>query len=100
MVEVGYKYRFFSQDAEIAARVLGIYAHMDHNFLTASVPTFQLNVHVKRLVSAGYKVGVERSVGNGGEEIEGVHQKLFSFRAYPEAVHFDWSSGCILRVNL
>ncbi|KAL3524262.1 hypothetical protein ACH5RR_017096 [Cinchona calisaya] len=58
MVEVGYKYRFFGEDAENAARVLGIYAHMDHNFLTASVPTFRLNVHVRRLVSAGYKVGV------------------------------------------
>ncbi|PHU22980.1 DNA mismatch repair protein MSH3 [Capsicum chinense] len=58
MIEVGYKYRFFGQDAENAARVLGIYAHMDHNFLTASVPTFRLNVHVRRLVSAGYKVGV------------------------------------------
>lgn len=58
MVEVGYRYRFFGDDAEIAARVLGIYAHVDHNFLTASVPTFRLNVHVRRLVSAGYKVGV------------------------------------------
>ncbi|CAB4283663.1 unnamed protein product [Prunus armeniaca] len=71
MVEVGYKYRFFGQDAKIAARVLGIYSHMDHNFLNAYVPTFWLNVHVRRLVSARYKVGVERSVGNGGEEIEG-----------------------------
>lgn len=58
MIEVGYKYRFFGQDAEHAARVLGIYAHMDHNFLTASIPTFRLNVHVRRLVTAGYKVGV------------------------------------------
>ncbi|KAK6936464.1 DNA mismatch repair protein MutS-like, N-terminal [Dillenia turbinata] len=58
MVEVGYRYRFFGDDAENAARVLGIYAHVDHNFLTASVPTFRLNVHVRRLVSAGYKVGV------------------------------------------
>ncbi|XP_010255451.1 PREDICTED: DNA mismatch repair protein MSH3 [Nelumbo nucifera] len=58
MVEVGYKYRFFGEDADIAARVLGIYAHVDHNFLTASIPTFRLNVHVRRLVSAGYKVGV------------------------------------------
>ncbi|KDP22293.1 hypothetical protein JCGZ_26124 [Jatropha curcas] len=58
MIEVGYKYRFFGEDAEIAARVLGIYAHMDHNFMTASVPTFRLNVHVRRLVSAGHKVGV------------------------------------------
>lgn len=58
MVEVGYKYRFFGEDAEIAARVLGIYVHMDHNFMTASVPTFRLNVHVRRLVNSGYKVGV------------------------------------------
>ncbi|KAK4283171.1 hypothetical protein QN277_000153 [Acacia crassicarpa] len=58
MVEVGYKYRFFDEDAEVAARELGIYAHMDHNFMTASIPTFRLHVHVRRLVSAGYKVGV------------------------------------------
>lgn len=58
MIEVGYKFRFFGQDAENAARVLGIYAHMDHNFLTASVPTFRLNFYVRRLVGAGYKVGV------------------------------------------
>lgn len=58
MVEVGYRFRFFGEDAENAARVLGIYAHMDHNFLTASIPTFRLNVHVRRLVNAGYKVGV------------------------------------------
>ncbi|CAN0902736.1 DNA mismatch repair protein MSH3, partial [Linum grandiflorum] len=58
MVEVGYKYRFFGEDAGIASRVLGIYAHVDHNFLTASIPTVRLNVHVRRLVSAGYKVGV------------------------------------------
>ncbi|XVE64210.1 hypothetical protein DITRI_Ditri07aG0083300 [Diplodiscus trichospermus] len=58
MVEVGYRFRFFGKDAEIAAKVLGIYSHMDHNFLTASVPTFRLNVHVRRLVNAGYKVGV------------------------------------------
>ncbi|CAL9126822.1 unnamed protein product [Musa textilis] len=58
MIEVGYKYRFFGEDAEIAARVLGIFAHVDHNFLTASIPTFRLHFHVRRLVAAGYKVGV------------------------------------------
>ncbi|KAE8733932.1 DNA mismatch repair protein MSH3 [Hibiscus syriacus] len=58
MVEVGYRFRFFGKDGEIAAEVFGIYAHVDRNFLTASVPTFRLNVHVRRLVSAGYKVGV------------------------------------------
>nr|XP_010934727.2 LOW QUALITY PROTEIN: DNA mismatch repair protein MSH3 [Elaeis guineensis] len=58
MIEVGYRYRFFGDDAENAARVLGIFAHVDRNFLTASVPTFRLNFHVRRLVGAGYKVGV------------------------------------------
>ncbi|KAI3815809.1 hypothetical protein L1987_15491 [Smallanthus sonchifolius] len=58
MIEVGYKFRFFGKDAEDAARVLGIYAHMDHNILTASILTFRLHIHVRRLVSAGYKVGV------------------------------------------
>lgn len=60
MVEVGYRFRFFGEDAEIAARVLGIIAYNHHNFLTASVPTFRLHVHVRRLVEAGYKVGVVR----------------------------------------
>lgn len=56
LVEVGYKYRFFGDDARIAADVLGIWAHPDHHFLTASIPTFRLHVHVRRLVQAGYKV--------------------------------------------
>lgn len=58
MVEVGYRYRMFGEDAETAARVLGIFAYNDHNFMTASVPSFRLHVHVRRLVEAGYKVGV------------------------------------------
>ncbi|XP_058084310.1 DNA mismatch repair protein MSH3 isoform X6 [Magnolia sinica] len=58
MVEVGYRYRFFGPDAETAAKVLGIQAHVDHSFLTASIPTFRLQFHIRRLVTAGYKVGV------------------------------------------
>ncbi|XP_076055515.1 DNA mismatch repair protein Msh3-like [Oratosquilla oratoria] len=57
-VECGYKYRFFGEDAEIAARELNIIAHLDHNFMTASIPTHRLHVHVRRLVAKGYKVGV------------------------------------------
>ncbi|XP_013368469.1 PREDICTED: DNA mismatch repair protein Msh3 [Chinchilla lanigera] len=57
-VECGYKYRFFGEDAEIAARELNIYCHLDHSFMTASVPTHRLFVHVRRLVAKGYKVGV------------------------------------------
>ncbi|XP_077318590.1 DNA mismatch repair protein Msh3 [Lithobates pipiens] len=57
-VECGYKHRFFGEDAEIAARELNIYCHLDHNFMTASIPTHRLFVHVRRLVAKGYKVGV------------------------------------------
>ncbi|KAI3458167.1 hypothetical protein Pfo_014830 [Paulownia fortunei] len=74
MIEVGYKYRFFGEDAENAARVLGIYAHMDHNFLTASVPTFRLNVHVRRLVSAGYKVGVVKQTETAAIKAHGANR--------------------------
>ncbi|XP_043833127.1 DNA mismatch repair protein Msh3 [Dromiciops gliroides] len=57
-IECGYKYRFFGEDAEIAARELNIYCHLDHNFMTASIPTHRLFVHVRRLVAKGHKVGV------------------------------------------
>ncbi|KAJ1209020.1 hypothetical protein NDU88_004399 [Pleurodeles waltl] len=57
-VECGYKYRFFGEDAEIAAKELNIFCHLDHNFMTASIPTHRLFVHVRRLVAKGFKVGV------------------------------------------
>ncbi|XP_040379670.1 DNA mismatch repair protein MSH3 [Oryza brachyantha] len=60
MIEVGYRFRFFGEDATVAASVLGIIAHPDHSFLTASIPTFRLGFHVRRLVAAGHKVGVVR----------------------------------------
>ncbi|KAK3728065.1 hypothetical protein RRG08_022116 [Elysia crispata] len=61
-VECGYKYRFFGEDAESAAKVLKIFCHLDHNFMTASIPTHRLFVHVRRLVAAGYKVGVVKQM--------------------------------------
>ncbi|KAF2222050.1 DNA mismatch repair protein Msh3 [Elsinoe ampelina] len=75
VVEVGYKYRFFGEDARIAARELQIVcipgkfrydehsseAHLDR-FASASFPTHRLHVHVKRLVQAGHKVGVVRQL--------------------------------------
>ena len=73
VVEVGYKYRFFGEDARTAAKELSIVcipgkyrfdnhpaeAHFD-NFASASIPVHRLHVHVKRLVAAGHKVGVVR----------------------------------------
>nr|XP_056704992.1 DNA mismatch repair protein Msh3 [Euleptes europaea] len=61
-VECGYKYRFFGDDAEIAAKELNIYCHQNHNLMTASIPTHRLFVHVRRLVAKGYKVGVVKQM--------------------------------------
>ncbi|GLJ42692.1 hypothetical protein SUGI_0885110 [Cryptomeria japonica] len=74
MIEVGYKYRFFGDDAEVAARVLGIFAHYDHSFLTASIPTFRLHFHVRRLVEAGYKVGVVRQTETAALKAHGANK--------------------------
>ncbi|KAE8152579.1 DNA mismatch repair protein msh3 [Aspergillus avenaceus] len=75
VVEVGYKFRFFGEDARTAAKELNIVcipgkfrfdehpseAHLDR-FASASIPVHRLHVHVKRLVSAGHKVGVVRQM--------------------------------------
>nr|ODO02407.1 DNA mismatch repair protein MSH3 [Cryptococcus depauperatus CBS 7855] len=58
MMEVGYKYKFHGDDAKIVAQELGIVAFPNRNFFTASIPTHRLHIHVKKLVSLGYKVGV------------------------------------------
>lgn len=58
VIECGYKYRMFDEDASVASKVLRIAAYFDHNFLTASFPTHRLAHHIGRLVHAGYKVGV------------------------------------------
>lgn len=75
VIEVGYKFRFFGEDARIAAKELSIVcipgkfrydedpseAHLDR-FASASIPVHRLHVHVKRLVAAGHKVGVVRQL--------------------------------------
>lgn len=58
VVECGYKYRMFDEDASVASKILRVAAYFDHNFLTASFPTHRLVHHVRRLVQAGHKVGV------------------------------------------
>ncbi|KFP73664.1 DNA mismatch repair protein Msh3, partial [Apaloderma vittatum] len=78
-VECGYKYRFFGEDAEIAARELNIYCHLDHNFMTASIPSHRLFVHVRRLVAKGYKVGVIKQMETAALKAAGENKSsLFS----------------------
>ncbi|CAG8950456.1 hypothetical protein HYFRA_00006952 [Hymenoscyphus fraxineus] len=75
IVEVGYKFKFFGEDARTAAKELSIVcipgkfrydehpseAHLDR-FASASIPTHRLPVHAKRLVAAGHKIGVVRQI--------------------------------------
>ncbi|CAN1800272.1 Probable UDP-arabinopyranose mutase 2 [Linum perenne] len=71
-------------------------SEVNHYFLTASIPTVRLNVNVRRLVIAGYKVGVvkqtdtaaikahgENKGGGGGEELL-VSWSARSFRLFGE----------------
>ncbi|NWR87061.1 MSH3 protein, partial [Furnarius figulus] len=78
-VECGYKYRFFGEDAEIAARELNIYCHLDHNFMTASIPSHRLFIHVRRLVAKGHKVGVIKQMETAALKAAGENKSsLFS----------------------
>ncbi|KAK2814417.1 Mismatch repair protein msh3, partial [Arthroderma sp. PD_2] len=75
LIQVGYKYQFYGEDAKVAAKVLSIVcipgklrfdehpseAHLTR-FASASIPIHRLHVHVKRLVTAGYKVGVVKQL--------------------------------------
>ncbi|KAJ8380672.1 hypothetical protein SKAU_G00014500 [Synaphobranchus kaupii] len=79
-VECGYKYRFFGEDAEIAARELNIFCHLDHNFMTASIPTHRLFVHVRRLVSQGYKVGVVKQTETSALKASGANKSALFTR--------------------
>jgi MutS domain I len=60
--QCGYKFRFFGEDAELAAACLNIYAFADHNFMTAGIPIHRLHIYVRRLVMKGHKVAVARQV--------------------------------------
>eukprot|EP01133_Synstelium_polycarpum_P018141 gene18141-21685_t len=62
MVECGYKFKFFGEDAEIANKTLNIYSYVAKNFLNASIPVQRLQFHLRRLVHAGYKVGVVEQI--------------------------------------
>ncbi|KAJ3864053.1 DNA mismatch repair protein MSH3 [Lentinula novae-zelandiae] len=58
MIEVGYKYKFFDEDAKIAASVLGMVAFRDRNFTVASIPVERRDIHLKNLLSHGHRVGI------------------------------------------
>uniref|UniRef100_A0A665SZ71 DNA mismatch repair protein MSH3 n=1 Tax=Echeneis naucrates TaxID=173247 RepID=A0A665SZ71_ECHNA len=79
-VECGYKYRFFGEDAAIAAKELNIVCHLDHNFMTCSIPTHRLFVHVRRLVSHGHKVGVVKQTETSAIKASGANRNALFTR--------------------
>jgi DNA mismatch repair protein MSH3 len=61
-IECGYKFEFFGEDAEIAHRLLrvAIFTQRTAHFPKCCVPTNRIFYHIRRLVIAGYKVGIVR----------------------------------------
>ncbi|KAF9218263.1 hypothetical protein BS17DRAFT_798646 [Gyrodon lividus] len=62
MIELGYKYYFYEDSATIASRELGIVAYRRRNLLTASIPVHRRDVHLKKLLSQGHKVGIVEQI--------------------------------------
>ncbi|KAK0539481.1 Mismatch repair protein msh3 [Tilletia horrida] len=60
IIEVGYKLKFYGDDARIASRELNIACFPEKHLLTAMIPVHRLHVHIRKLIAAGYKVGVVR----------------------------------------
>lgn len=54
--QVGYKFRFFGEDAEVASSLCNIFCYPARNFMSATIPVARLHVYVRRLVAAGHKV--------------------------------------------
>ncbi|KAL2823747.1 muts domain V-domain-containing protein [Aspergillus cavernicola] len=110
LVEVGYKFRFFGEDARVAAKELSIVcipgkfrydehpseAHLDR-FASASIPVPRLHVHVKRLVTAGHKVGVVRQLETAALKAAGDNRNAPFVRrltnVYTKSTYIDDTEG-------
>lgn len=110
LVETGYKYKLWGEDARVAAKVLAIVcipgkyrfdehpseAHLNR-FASASFPTHRLHVHVKRLVSAGHKVGIVRQLETAALKAAGANKsKLFErglTNLYTKGTYIDEQEG-------
>lgn len=60
-IQVGYKYKFYGEDAAIVSKIINVMLikhETDDRFNYCSIPDNRLHVHLKRLLSVGYKVGV------------------------------------------
>ncbi|KAL7283069.1 hypothetical protein ACG7TL_002493 [Trametes sanguinea] len=58
MIQSGYKMLFFEEDAKVASKELGVVCFPKRNLHTAMIPLHRRDVHLKKLLSQGYKVGI------------------------------------------
>ncbi|KAJ1959158.1 Mismatch repair protein msh3 [Dispira parvispora] len=86
-MEVGYKYRFFDDDARTVAKALAIQCNQpirrgsSVGLATASIPCFRLDIHVRRLVVLGYKVGVVHQTETAARKAQGDNRRAPFTRA-------------------
>lgn len=60
LIQIGYKYKLFGEDAKIGAKILNIMFIPDdkEQFSYCSFPDFKLHINLKRILNHGHKVGV------------------------------------------
>lgn len=108
-VQVGYKYKFFGRDAQIAAKILNIMYipgriglnpectpaqdELYDRFSYCSIPDVRLHVHLKRLIHQGLKVGVvDQKETAIMKQNSGTSSKLFErkiTRVYTSGTYID-----------
>lgn len=86
-VQVGYKFKFFGEDAEIASKILNIMLIPGNikfedlkngNFAYCSIPDNRLHIHLQRLLNYGHKVGVVKQTETAAiKSVEGSKSGLF-----------------------
>ena len=67
VIQVGYKYKLFGEDAKLASKILNIMyisgsENMDDQFAYCSFPDFKLHINLKRLLNHGHKIGVVKQM--------------------------------------
>ncbi|QPG76494.1 hypothetical protein FOA43_003883 [Brettanomyces nanus] len=106
-IQVGYKYKFFGNDAQIASKILNIMyipgrvsinvenaseeENLYNRFAYCSIPDTRLHVHLKRLLHRGLKVGVveqketaimKQNAGTGSKLFERKVTKVYTSGTY------------------
>lgn len=101
-IQVGYKYKFFMQDAVVVARILNIMlvpgkVNLDdscHDRLAyCSIPDNRIHVHLQRLLGQGHKVGVIKQTETAAiKTVDGNKNSLFERKltgVYTRATYMD-----------